>query len=376
MQWTAFFCSSLIRDVLHDLGSEMGATDGDQASQRNDTIEGGRGGKALAMSSGKLCRDSKSYIGSLTSLTWGLAMLQSKLPTTMTRTILSVSQAALPVMGGQAISNIIWALCRMNVRPSAHWIQLFMDNYFKGMHTFKAGQTFSNTIWALANWQVNPGDVWLSHFVRCATSTIPSLNPDELAVILQGLADLEYKPQKVFHKQYSSTSPQTTVTMLWATSRLLQVKHHHQRTSLHRQQPLLQADEADSEPLMSEETNVSHSHTATPPYYSGPGRAWIKFYHPILQDLCTVVASGMKQLPVPQLVDALVALADIGFYPGPVWLAEHEGCCSAYVMQLTAYQVTLLSRAMDKMAELSGGKSSSDLTLGKELEDLILPEDY
>jgi hypothetical protein len=46
--------------------------------------------------------------------------------------------------------------------------------------------------------------VWLPHFVRCATKTIPALHPDELAVILQGLADLEYKPQqKAVFKIYS-----------------------------------------------------------------------------------------------------------------------------------------------------------------------------
>jgi hypothetical protein len=39
-------------------------------------------------------------------------------------------------------------------------------------------------------------------------------------------------------------------------------------------------------------------------------------------------------------------------------------------------KVTLVSRAMGKMAELSTGKSSSDLKLENGFEGLILPEDF
>ncbi len=56
---------------------------------------------------------------------------------------------------------------------------------------------FSNIIWALANWRAAPGDIWLSHFTHCSTRTLPRLGTDEVAALMQGLSDLEYKPPKV-----------------------------------------------------------------------------------------------------------------------------------------------------------------------------------
>jgi len=54
---------------------------------------------------------------------------------------------------------------------------------------------------------------------------------------------------------------------------------------------------------------------------------------------------SMASLKAPQLVDLLVALADLGYHPGPAWLRQHELCCNQVVSQLTAYQVGLRDAA-------------------------------
>jgi len=61
--------------------------------------------------------------------------------------------------------------------------------------------SFCNIAWALANWKVDPGDVWLRHFVQRCTPTVPSMEPNQVSVLLQALADMQYKPQKVCHRR-------------------------------------------------------------------------------------------------------------------------------------------------------------------------------
>ena len=63
---------------------------------------------------------------------------------------------------------------------------------------------------------------------------------------------------EVYHKQYSGATAKSTVTLLWSVSKLLQTRLEPGST-LHR-------------------TPLSSSTS-----FHGPGKAWVKFYRPILQ---------------------------------------------------------------------------------------------
>lgn len=58
------------------------------------------------------------------------------------------------------------------------------------------------------------------------------------------------------------------------------------------------------------------------------------------QDLADAAADGMEQLVPVQLVDLLVALADLQMHPGDDWLDLHEQRCNESISHLTAYQVS------------------------------------
>ena len=165
-----------------------------------------RGGKALARDSGVVQLASTNIVGALTSLTWGLAMLHTKvsrpapfapmrgaerllpylpdvtyslpayfhslqLPSELERALLveaevsvtmnavvggqssqttrsglrhttslisaPCSQVQFPGMGDQALANMAWALCRMDIKPPVTWIEAYLGHCYKAMPEFK-----------------------------------------------------------------------------------------------------------------------------------------------------------------------------------------------------------------------------------------------
>lgn len=310
---------------------------------------------------------------SLVSLTWGLAMLNITPPREVAAAILAHSQALFPVTSAQGFANIAWAMCRLDVRPPSAWVAQLIAYSRMSLPSAAAGMSYSNLVWALANWRAAPNTAWLAELVRCATPLLPGMQPDEIATLLQGLADLEHKPPapwvsaalEVFHKNFEpaqnmqlqqqqqqrqhhspaighdpstsnasaapsrrstgglgkGTSPATIARLLWSISKLLQ-------------------------------TRTEASEPGGSASYSGPGKAWLRFYRPVLEDLLDALAPGLTRLPAPMLVDVIVALADLQLHPGVAWLAMHERCCSAAMPELTAYQVNLLFSAVDTIQGL------------------------
>lgn len=82
---------------------------------------------------------------------------------------------------------------------------------------------------------------------------------------------------------------------------------------------------------------------------TGPGKQWIKFYLPILQDLADGVTLGMHQLDAPRLVDVLVAFADLRVHPGDSFIKAHQRQCDAVISSFTAYQIKLMSNASSRL---------------------------
>lgn len=59
------------------------------------------------------------------------------------------------------------------------------------------GLPFANLAWALSNWQASPSPAWLAQFVGAAARHLPVMRPRSLAVLVLGLADLGYQPDRV-----------------------------------------------------------------------------------------------------------------------------------------------------------------------------------
>ncbi len=166
---------------------------------------------------------------------------------------------------------------------------------------------------------------------------------------------------EVFHKQHSEAKAKAAVAVLWSTSRMLQQRVLLPNRAGAAAGPSNRADGQGQRDEKSEPAAASMT-------YTGPGKAWVKFYRRVLQDLADLALSvdpfggqpssslsvmGGQQpslvaepgggqpssLSAAQLVDVLVALADLGFHPGERWLAEHRRHCDAVLMQMTSYQV-------------------------------------
>ncbi len=101
----------------------------------------------------------------------------------------------------------------------------------------------------------------------------------------------------------------------------------------------------------------------------------LKFICTCSQDLADGVAVGMDQLDAPRLVDVLVALADLGMFPGDAWLRLHERHCDAVMANpgsadsFTGYQVRLLVQATEIMARLRAQeRAAATQSLGRGID--------
>lgn len=357
---------SLCRSVLSRPGLADSGLEDDDGHSVPSTSYSSAPVPATAAAGARQLPGARGDSNSLVSLTWGLAMLNITPPREVAAAILAHSQALFPVTSAQGFANIAWALCRLDVRPPSAWVAQLIAYSRMSLPSAAAGMSCSNLVWALANWRAAPDTAWLAELVRCATPLLPGMQPDEIATLLQGLADLEHKPPapwvsaalEVFHKNFEpaqdmqqqqqrkhhshdpstsnasaapssrstsglgkGTSPATIARLLWSISKLLQ-------------------------------TRTEASEPGGSASYSGPGKAWLRFYGPVLEDLLDALAPGLPRLPAPMLVDVIVALADLQLHPGVAWLAMHERCCSAAMPELTAYQVNLLFSAVDSIQGL------------------------
>jgi hypothetical protein len=169
---------------------------------------------------------------------------------------------------------------------------------------------------------------------------------------------------EVFHKQggRSGGSPETLVAVLWSISRLLmQKKITLVQSAEDSSSALIRVaveEKGSDKRLLNGEEKISEeaSDLDRPPVVSvmasGPGKQWVKFYLPILQDLADGVTLGMHLLDAPRLVDVLVAFADLGVHPGDSFLKAHQRQCDAVIYSFTAYQMKLMSNAQAKLQRI------------------------
>ncbi len=64
------------------------------------------------------------------------------------------------------------------------------------------------------------------------------------------------------------------------------------------------------------------------------------------------MAPHLGAVPVPDLVDMAVGIADLGFFPGSAWMDAHESAVNARLEELSAYQFGLLKAAYTKLDAL------------------------
>ncbi|GFH17161.1 uncharacterized protein HaLaN_13728, partial [Haematococcus lacustris] len=70
-----------------------------------------------------------------------------------------------------------------------------------------------------------------------------------------------------------------------------------------------------------------------------PAKWWLAYYTPLLQDLVVALEQRLRGMAALDLVDVVVALADLHHSPGSAWLDLHAACCSSCLHDFTAYQV-------------------------------------
>jgi hypothetical protein len=101
----------------------------------------------------------------------------------------------MPLMpwSAQALSNTVWALARLRVRPSNAWLSAFFSvSLLQLPHAMP--QALANTAWALAVMEARPPAAWTAAFFTATAAAAPHSPPASLSQALWGAARLKLRP--------------------------------------------------------------------------------------------------------------------------------------------------------------------------------------
>ncbi|KAJ9529836.1 hypothetical protein QJQ45_022212 [Haematococcus lacustris] len=278
------------------------------------------------------------------------------------------------------------------------------------------GQPFVNIAWAVSCWQrVIPPSPWMQGFFRVSSAHLPTMSSRSLAVLMLAVADLEHQPPEAwtslalesFHRQGldpEQVDTPTLVSFTWALSRLMTQPRGAPSPSPTTLQLALQgttgrpsaaqrlapfpADqlspdrEAEGQELGGREgtdpglgggqggwdggeegegevgqEGAKHKGRGLQQRWVAPGRTppakwWLAYYTPLLQDLVVALEQRLRGMAALDLVDVVVALADLHHSPGSAWLDLHAACCSSCLHDFTAYQLNLMSKASQRLRRM------------------------
>ncbi|GAX82894.1 hypothetical protein CEUSTIGMA_g10320.t1 [Chlamydomonas eustigma] len=136
----------------------------------------------------------------MSQLLWALGKLNHKADHGWFRShVLPALQSRVAAMNAQGISNSLWGLATMRIRPEPSLMNMLVEAAGKVATTKGAGadqtadvhpQSLANTLWALAKLDVDPGDEWMeSYLLRCLKS-LPSFWPKDLTHVAWALAKM------------------------------------------------------------------------------------------------------------------------------------------------------------------------------------------
>ncbi|KAG2436936.1 hypothetical protein HXX76_006455 [Chlamydomonas incerta] len=114
------------------------------------------------------------------------------------------SLAHLPDFPQQELSNLMWALARLQHRPSPAFMARLYDTTWVLLPELQP-QALSTLLYSLAQMGAAPEQAWLAAAAGCAAEALPGFAPQSMALTVYALAVLGYRPQdswlQTFHSQ-------------------------------------------------------------------------------------------------------------------------------------------------------------------------------
>eukprot|EP00798_Chlamydomonas_sp_ICE-L_P015022 gene15022-21093_t len=101
------------------------------------------------------------------------------------------------LLGPQALSNISWALVRLDVHPSPSWLQAFEAASATQLHTARP-QHLATMMWVLHKFQWQPGTAWWEAFLESSYRALPTFSYRELANTMWAMANLGLRPHQLW----------------------------------------------------------------------------------------------------------------------------------------------------------------------------------
>ncbi|KJV55018.1 RAP domain protein [Orientia chuto str. Dubai] len=127
----------------------------------------------------------------------------------------------------QSLSNSIWALGHLEIKPSEPFIKAWMHQATNIMCSFNS-QNLSNSIWALGHLEIKPSEPFIKAWMHQATNIMCSFNSQNLSNSVWALEHLEIKPSEPFIKAWMhqttnimcSFNSQSLANSIWALEHL------------------------------------------------------------------------------------------------------------------------------------------------------------
>ncbi|MEW5305058.1 MAG: hypothetical protein WDW36_007622 [Sanguina aurantia] len=308
----------------------------------------------------------------LTTLLWAWAMLGSKPRQGVLEACMVECQVRFPTLSAKSHATVSWALVRLGVQPPAFWVEDFMKYALPALGRPPGdtdGLAFSNTAWALSNWRVAPPHAWLARFTSAAARVLPRLTPHSSAVLATGLADLGARPAAPWVSLMLESFHRAAVGSR-AGPRPLQPPPQHSAHPgrgpvVDRESGARGSEEQEDSSQQVRRSGgggpsascsdivavlFSASRFLAPPLQERPedwrpDRKWLLRYRPLLADLADASRLGFSTLTANELLDLVVALADLYHLPGDDWMRLHSSYCTVLAEEYSEYQMRLLMQA-------------------------------
>ncbi|GLI69671.1 hypothetical protein VaNZ11_014349 [Volvox africanus] len=95
------------------------------------------------------------------------------------------------------VSMSLWALATLRLPPAGYCPQLLpvVERYSLPRLAAFPEQELSNLVWAMARLQYSPGQEWVRHLYDAIARLLPELRPQALSTVLYGLAQMGQRPE-------------------------------------------------------------------------------------------------------------------------------------------------------------------------------------
>jgi hypothetical protein len=133
----------------------------------------------------------------LHQLLWSMAKLQWMPEQRFLSLFWAVSSTQLPHMTPHGTSGILWAAASLEVSPPEHWVQSWLHVTQQQLAERRCGdQDVSNALWGVVKLGVRPSQAWLEVAMDASGAVLAGAGSQELSVMLWSWAKLGVRPQQ------------------------------------------------------------------------------------------------------------------------------------------------------------------------------------